>query len=397
MVQRRPRAGDRAGAGRGRRPQRQGSAQPAGRRTGSGRLPGACRLPGRAGHPRRPGTGGAGRRRGHRHEQRPARRLPPRAPPRPGGGADPRQRRHPPAQARRAARSTGCCSPVPASTGSARRSASASGSTRASSSPPRARARSRSRPRPGGAAADACAPADHAATRAAAVAERAVLGALGGGCLLPLGAWARVEAGRLVVTAALDTGGALRRAELAGDVRRPRGAGGAGRREAPMSVPSSRPLAGRRVLVTRAAGQASSLSQELRQLGAAVVEVPAIADPAGGAAGGAARRGPLAARAPAATLDGGHQRQRRRGTARARPPRRPRRHARGGGRRADRPGAARASGSTSTWSRRGPERAPWPNVSSPRAAGSGAVWLPQAEAARTELGERLRHAGPRSR
>lgn len=72
-----------------------------------------------------------------------------------------------------------------------------------------------------GPAADACAPADHAATRAAAAAERAVLGALGGGCLLPLGAWGRVEAGRLVVTAALDTGGALRRAELAGDVRAP--------------------------------------------------------------------------------------------------------------------------------------------------------------------------------
>jgi len=39
----------------------------------------------------------------------------------------------------------------------------------------------------------------------------------------------------------------------------------------------SRPLAGRRVLVTRATGQAAPLSQELRQLGAAVVEIPAIA------------------------------------------------------------------------------------------------------------------------
>jgi uroporphyrinogen-III synthase len=44
-----------------------------------------------------------------------------------------------------------------------------------------------------------------------------------------------------------------------------------------MSQPPARPLAGRRVLVTRAAGQAAALSQELRQLGAAVVEVPAIA------------------------------------------------------------------------------------------------------------------------
>ncbi len=67
----------------------------------------------------------------------------------------------------------------------------------------------------------ACAPADHRETRAAAVAERAVLAALGGGCLLPLGAWARVEEGRLVLSAALDTGGEVRRAELGGDVGNP--------------------------------------------------------------------------------------------------------------------------------------------------------------------------------
>ncbi len=67
----------------------------------------------------------------------------------------------------------------------------------------------------------ACAPADHPETRAAAVAERAVLAALGGGCLLPLGAWARIEAGRLVLTAALDAGGEVRRAELAGDAAAP--------------------------------------------------------------------------------------------------------------------------------------------------------------------------------
>jgi len=38
-----------------------------------------------------------------------------------------------------------------------------------------------------------------------------------------------------------------------------------------MSMPAARPLAGRRVMVTRAAAQAAALSQELRQLGAAVV------------------------------------------------------------------------------------------------------------------------------
>jgi hydroxymethylbilane synthase len=40
---------------------------------------------------------------------------------------------------------------------------------------------------------NACQPLDHADTRAAVTAERAVLSALGGGCLTPIGAHARVE------------------------------------------------------------------------------------------------------------------------------------------------------------------------------------------------------------
>jgi len=75
--------------------------------------------------------------------------------------------------------------------------------------------------RSGGEAAAACASVDHLQTRVAAAAERAVLATLGGGCLLPLGAWARLEEGRLVLTAALDTGGTLRRVELAGDAAAP--------------------------------------------------------------------------------------------------------------------------------------------------------------------------------
>jgi hydroxymethylbilane synthase len=73
----------------------------------------------------------------------------------------------------------------------------------------------------GGAASDLCARADHPETRAAATAERAVLAGLGGGCRMALGAWARVEEGRLVLTAALDGAGGLRRVELAGDPRAP--------------------------------------------------------------------------------------------------------------------------------------------------------------------------------
>jgi hydroxymethylbilane synthase len=74
---------------------------------------------------------------------------------------------------------------------------------------------------PGNPASRLCAAADDPGARAAAAAERAVLEALGGGCLLPLGAWARAEDGRLVLTAVLALGGALRRAEVAGDPAAP--------------------------------------------------------------------------------------------------------------------------------------------------------------------------------
>jgi hydroxymethylbilane synthase len=44
---------------------------------------------------------------------------------------------------------------------------------------------------------DACRPLDHPPTRAAVTAERALLGALGGGCQVPIGAYATVSEGRL--------------------------------------------------------------------------------------------------------------------------------------------------------------------------------------------------------
>jgi hydroxymethylbilane synthase len=72
----------------------------------------------------------------------------------------------------------------------------------------------------GTAAAHTAAAAGDAGTALAVRAERAVLRALGGGCLLPLGAWARLEDGRLVVSAALGVDGEVRRAELAGDPQR---------------------------------------------------------------------------------------------------------------------------------------------------------------------------------
>ncbi|MGA8523872.1 MAG: hydroxymethylbilane synthase, partial [Candidatus Dormiibacterota bacterium] len=52
------------------------------------------------------------------------------------------------------------------------------------------------------AASGPCALAGDSATRTAVTAERAVLIGLGGGCLVPLGAWARIEEERLVLVAA---------------------------------------------------------------------------------------------------------------------------------------------------------------------------------------------------
>ncbi len=71
----------------------------------------------------------------------------------------------------------------------------------------------------------ACEPVDDRSTRLAVTAERAVLGALGGGCLLPLGAWARVEDGALVLVAALVVAGSIRRADAGGSLEDPEALG----------------------------------------------------------------------------------------------------------------------------------------------------------------------------
>ena len=132
------------------------------------------------------------------------------------GGADSRQRRHAAAQARRRRSSTRSCSRARGSIASGSATASPNGSI------PRVRSLAgagRDRARGGDAAPPrqrACESADDNETRIAVTAERAVLSSLGGGCLLPLGAWARVEDGRLVLVAALVVDGAIRRAEATG-------------------------------------------------------------------------------------------------------------------------------------------------------------------------------------
>ena len=74
--------------------------------------------------------------------------------------------------------------------------------------------------RESGAGKDACAALDHPATRAAVTAERAVLAALGGGCQVPIGAYATVaeERLRLLAIVASPDGTELVRAESEGSV-----------------------------------------------------------------------------------------------------------------------------------------------------------------------------------
>jgi hydroxymethylbilane synthase len=74
--------------------------------------------------------------------------------------------------------------------------------------------------RPGSAGWDAVQPLDHAETHAAVMAERGVLGSLGGGCQVPIGAHATVSNGRVYVQAivASPDGGELIRGEAEGAV-----------------------------------------------------------------------------------------------------------------------------------------------------------------------------------
>ena len=79
----------------------------------------------------------------------------------------------------------------------------------------------------GGDAERICRQLDHAETRLAVLAERALLGALGGGCQVPIGAYGRIEDGKLLLMAVVcspdgkrlirrNTSGALAEAEALG-------------------------------------------------------------------------------------------------------------------------------------------------------------------------------------
>jgi len=77
----------------------------------------------------------------------------------------------------------------------------------------------------GSQAAQLCAAAADTPTAVEVAAERAVLAALGGGCLLPLGAYAKLDGDRLLLTAFLATETGVRRSELSGSAADPVGLG----------------------------------------------------------------------------------------------------------------------------------------------------------------------------
>ena len=136
----------------------------------------------------------------------------------------------------------------------------------------------------GGYAYQVCSRLNHRATQIAVTTERAVLGSLGGGCQVPIGAHAVVEGGEVTVRALVISpdGGTIVRHEDRAPID---DAEELGRRVAESLLASGAkeilksvytPLAGQRIVVTRAAQQAGALAQRLRDLGADVVEMPVI-------------------------------------------------------------------------------------------------------------------------
>lgn len=141
--------------------------------------------------------------------------------------------------------------------------------------------------RDGGEALEIVSRLDHGPTRAAVTAERAALASLGGGCQVPLGAHAEVDGDRLqihavvadpdgsVVISASVEGKAADAAAIGAEAARRLLEQGA-RAILSRVYGEAPPLAGQRVLVTRAAAQAGGLTVHLRCLGAEVVELPVI-------------------------------------------------------------------------------------------------------------------------
>lgn len=138
-----------------------------------------------------------------------------------------------------------------------------------------------------GPALEICRKLEHAPTRAAVEAERALLAGLGGGCQVPIGAHATVERGCLKLRAVVahPGGSTILRHQCEGAADDAKSVGtqaakallDAGARDILVEVyGETQPLKGKRVVVTRAREQAGPFADQLRRLGAEVVELPAI-------------------------------------------------------------------------------------------------------------------------
>lgn len=131
---------------------------------------------------------------------------------------------------------------------------------------------------------------DRPPVRAAVRAERVFLAELGGGCSAPVGAFARTERSaapwRLTMTAVVGSrdGGRLIRLETVGDDPESLGKSmarealqrGAGDILAAGETPERSPLAGRRVVVTRAREQSARFCSRLKAAGARAILVPVV-------------------------------------------------------------------------------------------------------------------------
>lgn len=132
-----------------------------------------------------------------------------------------------------------------------------------------------------------CARLEDSVVRAAVEAERALLAALGGGCQVPLGAYAEPDGEQLRLRAVVagpgggevfecvETGSAERPAELGWLAAEALLSAGA-RTVVAMVNPQALPLLGRTVVVTRPRGQSGPLVARLRSLGADVIELPLL-------------------------------------------------------------------------------------------------------------------------
>lgn len=116
---------------------------------------------------------------------------------------------------------------------------------------------------------------DHADTRRAVSAERALLRLLGASCEIPLGAWARAVEGTLVLDAALPTEGTILRAHAGGTDPEEVARGCFDALEGRVHAYDDR-LSGAIVVLTRRPQDDRALAWTLRERGAEVIELPCI-------------------------------------------------------------------------------------------------------------------------